>query len=85
MITFSGLFSSETSEKKKMRNERQSKTKKEKVRISYHVLGITAGDMHRLTCNVWLRQNDYVQTDRNWPTDLFQFETLALHSGDYSC
>lgn len=25
------------------------------------------------------------QTHSNGPTDLFQFETLALHSGDYSC
>lgn len=41
--------------------------------------------MHRLTCSVRLRQNDYVQKGSNWPTDLFHFETLAVQSGDYRC
>ena len=44
------------------------------------MLQITAGEIHRPTCDVWLRQNDDVQTDSDWPADLFQCEALALYS-----
>lgn len=47
---------------------------------SMHVSGIAAQTY--LQC---VTQAEWLCADSNWPTDLFQFETLALHTDDYSC
>lgn len=65
-----------------MQNERQKHKKgllKEKKQV---YLNMCHGSQQgRLTCNVWLSHNEYVQkgkqTDSNQPTGLFQFETLT--------
>lgn len=57
MITFSELFSSETSSNEKRRRTR------DKAKLKGKRMHIIA-----LTCNVWLRQNDYVQKGRQTVT-----------------
>lgn len=61
--------------------EQETKEEKKKLSsLSYHVLRITAGEyaktyLQRVTQAEWLCAER--QTDSNWPTDLFQFETLG--------